>query len=269
MPENIIASFRFEGKAKDRFDPPLQTFSISDELILAARLTIVAPAGVRIHATYFAIYYPDDHYANGLWTDVPEGEPTMAGVNNGLLALPPGRGYKVSMGSYDYSSTEEDVVVTIELLALDPNVTEVTRDVILDAESEPGVNAIALAISEASFTLLFTNRFIKPELEVGSTSYLKSPAEEFIISGGLLLIFYHVGADDGSSSPVETKVAEVSAIINVFCKPAMVTTTNDTLQIQFRRAEVPNGSTSFKFIDETVILGGYASIVEFKEDANM
>lgn len=89
-------------------------------------------------------------------------------------------------------------------------------------------------------------------------------AERLIVSGGLLVAFYHVDPGDGA----ETDVAMVSAVINVFCQPAMVTTTNDALQVQFQRAEVVEDSTSIEIIDETGILGGYASIADFKENAS-
>jgi hypothetical protein len=289
MPETIIDSFRFEGKTKNGvFNPDDKVFSISDELILsAARLTIVAPAKGRTHNTDFRIYYPDNRWANGGSEEVPEGEPILVGPSVRLHTFPPGDRYRLSITSYDYSPTEEeDVLVTIDLLKLDSDVAEVTRDVLRDAESELGINAIAFGISEASFTYLLTDRYTAPALKVGTTPHLelyltlqsqwtppwpfvhiivsdKESANEFVISAGLLLTFHRA-----VEAPFGDPVAEVSATLNVHCKPAMVTTTKDTLQIQFRSVELL--STSLKMYDKTQtgILGGYASIPEFTEDAN-
>lgn len=89
---------------------------------------------------------------------------------------------------------------------------------------------------------------------------------EIVVLGQLLLVFHRAG-----DKPLYNPVAVVSAVLNVYCQPAMVTTTNDALQIQFRRAGVVEGSTLVDIRDktaETGILHGYTSIPEFEEDAN-
>lgn len=101
-----------------------------------------------------------------------------------------------------------------------------------------------------------TRTLTMPEVGVGTTPYLKLKldlqtddfpywpfvhfdvsAEEFVVLDGLLLTFLRY----------ERPVAVVSATPNVYCKQAMVTTTSDTLQIQFWHAKVVDGSLSVKY----------------------
>lgn len=121
-----------------------------------------------------------------------------------------------------------------------------------------------------------------PEVEIPTTSWLKVQLDlqmndfpfwpyvhidvddgEFMISGELLLTFVH----HEDAVKFTSTVAVVSATFDVYCEPAMVTTTFDTLQLQFKRANVVPGSKSVFVFNkgDTGILGGYASDAEFRE----
>ncbi|GFF78339.1 hypothetical protein IFM47457_04632 [Aspergillus lentulus] len=286
MSENpdIPAVVRFQGRSGDFgwFQPPPKFFSPNvDAIFSMARVTIVGQDEGRPHEVNL-----DPGVGSFIMMQVPDKQPTLAGPTSSLNRMFKDTVYQLRITASGFNPTGEDVSVKVEIFGYHSTLASVTRDVLREAESEPSTNAIAFGISEATFAHLMTAppATSVPERDVGtkplflklkvnidvSKDYPQWPfihidvdASELIVSGRLLLSFVR---RQGSGDPV----AEVRARVTVFCKPVMVTDTNDTLQIQFRRAELSEGSVSVNVFDDgpNGILGGYANLDEFNDAVN-
>lgn len=64
------------------------------------------------------------------------------------------------------------MAVTVDLPKLDKTLAQVTKDVLMDAEKELGINAMTFGISEVTFSTLMTQPFTTPEIKVGQTAGL-------------------------------------------------------------------------------------------------
>lgn len=289
MPESIIKTLRFEQKADGWFDPPKQTFDVQREVLFSAvRVTVAGEADDRNHEiNLFLSFGPNNTFVNSISAEVLDKKPSIRGDST-LSRLVPGLVYNLDLTATGFSA-DEHVLITVELLELDSTVADVTRDILRDAESEPdgaGVNALAFGFSEASFAHLMVKQRSMPEAEIGPVPFLKVKlsmeslwfpwypivyidvsAEELVVAGHLQLAFYRTT----DPAPFPQPVAVILTQVSVRCRPAMVTTTKDTLELQFRSAELL-GSLSIDIRDpsaETGVLGGgFASTDEFKEKVN-
>lgn len=95
----------------------------------------------RTHLTQFSIDSSGGGNNYGK-TEVLDREPTTAAAFTRLSRLLPGYEYKLSMSSDGFNISDEDVLVAVDLLELDSTVAKVTRNVLRDAESDLGINAI-------------------------------------------------------------------------------------------------------------------------------
>lgn len=287
MPESIIKTLHFEKKASGWFDPPKQPFDVQGEVVFSAvRVTVAGDADDRNHQiNLFLSVAPNDTYVNNISAVVPDKDPSIRGVM-ALSRLVPGWVYNLNLTA-DGFSADEHVLITVELLELDSTVADVTRDILSDAESEgSGVNALAFGFSEASFAHLMVPPRSMPEVEIGPVPFLKVrlsmeslwfpwypivyidvSAAELVVAGHLQLAFYRTM----DPAPYPKPVAVILTQVSVRCRPAMVTTTEDTLELQFRSAKLL-GSLSIDIQDASaatgVLGGGFASIDEFKEEVN-
>ena len=292
MPEFIIKTLRFEKKANGWFDPSRQSFDdIQREVVFSAvRVTVTGEADNRNHGINLfltASVGPNDNFVNSISAEVPDKKPSIKGSST-LSRLVPGSVYNVDLTASGFSA-DEHVLITVELLELDSTVADVTRDILIAAESAPlpdgaMVNALAFGFSEASFAHLMVPQKSMPEVEIGPVPFLKVKlsmeslwfpwypivyidvsAEELVISGHLQLAFYRTT----DPAPFPKPVAVVLTQLSVHCRPAMVTTTEDTLELQFRSAELL-GSLSIDISDGStttgVLGGGWASTAEFEEN---
>jgi len=90
-------------------------------------------------------------------------------------------------------------------------------------------------------------------------SHLDAEAEELTVVGTVKLAFNAI------VNPAREPVAVVLAQTQVRCRPAIATSTNDTLQLQFRSAEVL-GSASINIGDlATILLGGFGCEAGFRQ----
>uniref|UniRef100_A0A8H7K180 Uncharacterized protein n=1 Tax=Bionectria ochroleuca TaxID=29856 RepID=A0A8H7K180_BIOOC len=227
---------------------------------------------------------PGNSFVNSINSDVPDNIPSIRGASRVSRQVADLK-YNVNLTASGFS-TDEVVVITVEVLELNSTVAEVTRDILMEVESEPNganINALTFGFSEASFAHLMTRQRSMPEVEIGPVPFLKVKlsmepqfypwyplvyidvdAQEIVISGHLQLAFYRTGDISLFPQPVAVMITQVS----VRCRPAMVTTTEDTLELQFRSSSLVS-TLSFSISDssvETGILGGgFASVEDFKE----
>lgn len=193
-----------------------------------------------------------------------------------MSRLAAGSNYKLALYVQNFDEGEE-LAITVDLLELDTTLARVTKDVLMDAEKKLGINAMAFGISEATFTSLITAYFTAPKMKVGQTAglsmtlslewddwppwpYIKIDIDTkvFVIYGDLCLTFVPV---NGGKYPEAVAIAR--ATLELRCRPAMVTSTEDTLQLQFDSATLSNLDVSI--YDEAPILVEFESIPDFKE----
>ncbi|KAK4444804.1 hypothetical protein QBC34DRAFT_384855 [Podospora aff. communis PSN243] len=278
MVESIIASFRFEGKAGPFgwFDTPMSTNTFtaqSDVILSASRVTVVGQINERSHEVTVSI--SPGMSMRGVAMDK---KPAIFSSISTFARLRQGDTCEVSLSSGGFQEGET-VVVTLDVLALDTTVGEVTRVVLQEAEAE-GANAVAFGISEASFGHFIIPHRSPTSLEIGPVrfllvklnvkplsfpwfpiAYLDADTEELVFAGNLEMVFTRIE----DPSPFPPAVAVVMAQVQVRCRPAMVTTTNDTLQLQFRSAEVL-GSASINITDlAAIILAGFGTEEGFRQ----
>ncbi|RAK77676.1 carboxypeptidase-like regulatory domain-containing protein [Aspergillus fijiensis CBS 313.89] len=291
MPESIIKILRFEGKADGWFDPPREIFDVPREQVFsAARITVVGEFQSTVHeVSIFITAGPDNIFVNSINTVVTDKKPSVKGDTT-LSHLVPGVLYNVNITAKGFA-TGERTLITVELLELDSTVANVTRDILLETESQARqnnatVNALTFGISEASFAHFMVPPKSFPEVEIGRVPFLKVrlsmetlnypwypilyidvSAEELVMAGYLQLAFYR----STDQAPFSQPVAVVLAQVLVRCRPAMVTTTEDSLELQFRHADLLN-PPSILIHDpsaETGVLGGgYPSIADFEAQVN-
>lgn len=279
MSESVVASLRFTGAASTIFDPADQVFTVPRELVLGAiRITVDTQQSGRLHETRINLSTEEGTYVNYTQPDVHDGETVISSFRSRLSRHLPGVNYKLGIFVTDFA--HEEVTVTIDLLELDTTLGRVTKDVLMDAEKDLGINAMTFGISEVTFTSLMTQQFTAPEIKVGQTAGLNMilsmewddyppwpymqldvDAKVFVIYGDLLLTFKPV---NGGEFP--EAVAGVRATLELRCHPAMVTSTEDTLQLQFDSATLSNLDVSV--YDEAPILAEFASIPGFNEAVN-
>lgn len=278
MSESIIATLRFTGTAKGSFAPPEQVFVVPRELILGAvRITINGTHPGRSHETNVSLSFENDIYVNSTQLDVLDGEPTTSSFRSLLSRLVTGYNYKLGLYVSGFDHDGEEVAISVDLLELDTTLAQVTKGVLMDAEEELRINAMTFGISEATFTSLITQQFTSPEIKVGRTAglnmilsmewddyppwpYVKLDvvAKVFVIHGDLLLTFKPVNGGEFFEA-----VAGVRATLELRCHPAMVTSTDDTLQLQFDSATLSNLDVSI--YDEAPIFAEFESVPGFKE----
>ena len=251
-------------------------FTPSREVLFAVvNVTIQSGQDDRNHATTLHLGTAEgDVYDEGR-LDAYDAD-TVKGSMLNITRLYPGVTYSLRLYSYGFEEGEA-VTVTIELLNLETTFAEVTRNVLVAAEADPATNALAFGFSEASFSRLMDRRITAPEIQVGVATYLTLQvgldsyadfphvaidvdAEEIIILGSLLLVIYPTGGDMYDPSAV------VRAGVRVTSVPAMVTSTQDVLQLQFRAATITPDSVEIVVRSEADILSGYPSIDAFGTD---
>ncbi|KAK0652531.1 hypothetical protein B0T16DRAFT_387781 [Cercophora newfieldiana] len=282
MADPIIKKLAFTGRAvSGKFVPSRQRFSLERGAIFSAvRVSINGQSEGRDHGSSLivsAVPSGDVAYSNSF--QVPDRKPTTRVSLSGYFFSRIGAGdYEVEYYGSNFAENEA-ISVTVELLSLDTNLGDVTRDVLAAAEAEdPNTKAITFGISEASFAQ-FMVPATGPEIEVGPkrflyvTAQLASDAfpwyppvhidiakEEIVMSGEMTMRFWRI--DDGR------EVADARATLTVRCQPAMLTTTKDMLQLRFASAELLAGSLTINVYDATaqgVLGGGYPSVDDFNK----
>lgn len=247
-------------------------------LSLSRVTTAVTGPNVYVYATV-RVMLQDGTWVSQSGGDAPIGTPSIASMDS-LPRLLPGINYtcevSVSIGG---DQPAVPIAVSVDLLELDTNVAATARDVIAAAESDLSVNAIAFGISEATITTLLSSKFTAPTIQIGKDATLTMElglensesstwpflridvdSNAFIVTGALRLYFRPKNPGNFDTSAV------VRAVIRVYCHPAMVTTTNDTLQLQFTRAEILEPSISFEIYEESGILQAFDSMADFQAE---
>ncbi|KGO55437.1 hypothetical protein PEX2_049600 [Penicillium expansum] len=290
MSNHNIQTFRFEGKADGWFGPFTQPFDVPHEYLFSAvRVTITGDVGKRNHEISVVLTCkPNDTYVNIIYGEVPDRKPSIKGPLE-LSRLLPGFDYDLNFTAQGFS-TDEHVLITVELLELDSTVAAVTRDILRDAEfDDKSVNALAFGFSEASFAHLMVQPSTPPEVpigpEIGPVKFLKVrlsmesleypwypmvyidvDAEELVIAGNLQLAFYRTADPAEFPEPVAVILVQVS----VRCRPVMVIEDKEILGLHFVSAQLL-GSTSIDIRDpsaETGVAGGFASVAQFEKSVS-
>ena len=281
-----IQTFRFEGIADGWFGPFTQPFVVPRECLFSAvRVTITGDASKRNHEVRVVLTCkPDNTYVNIIYGEVLDREPSIKGPLQ-LSRLLPGFKYDLNFSAQGFS-TNEHVLITVELLKLESTVAAVTRDILRDAElDDKSVNAIAFGFSEASFAHLMVRPSTSPEVEIGPVKFLKVrlsmeslefpwypmvyidvDAGELVIAGNLQLAFYR--SADPADFPDPVAVVLVQVLVR--CKPVMVIDEKEILGLHFVSAQLL-GSTSIDIKDpstETGVAGGFTSVTHFEEQVS-